>query len=90
MPDYKSEQIRNVSVIGHAGTGKTSFCEAVLFSSGVTNRMGSVSEGNSTSDYHEDEIEKQMSINSAVMNAFWKKTSGDKIKINLIDTTSPI
>lgn len=86
MPDYKSEQIRNVSVIGHAGTGKTSFCEAVLFSSGVTNRMGSVSEGNSTSDYHEDEIEKQMSINSAVMNAFWKKTSGDKIKINLIDT----
>lgn len=86
MPDYKSEQIRNVSVIGHAGTGKTSFCEAVLFSSGVTNRMGKVSEGNTTSDYHEDEIEKQMSINSSVMNAFWKKNGGDKIKINLIDT----
>lgn len=86
MPDYKSEQIRNVSVIGHAGTGKTSLCEAILFSSGVINRMGSVSEGNTVSDYHEDEIEKQMSINSAVMNAFWKKSKGDKIKINLIDT----
>ncbi|MCB0721723.1 MAG: elongation factor G [Ignavibacteriae bacterium] len=86
MPDYKSEQIRNVSVIGHAGTGKTSFCEAVLFSSGVTNRMGNVTEGNTVSDYHEDEIEKQMSINASVMNAFWKKSKGDKIKINLIDT----
>ena len=88
MPDYKSEQIRNVSVIGHAGTGKTSFCEAVLFSSGVTNRMGNVTEGNTVSDYHEDEIEKQMSINASVMNAFWKKSKGDKIKINLIDTPS--
>ena len=86
MPDYQSNQIRNVSLIGHAGTGKTVLSEAFLFNSGVINRMGRISDGNTVSDYHQDEIEKQMSINSSLMNVHWKKSGGEKVRINIIDT----
>ena len=86
MPDYKSEQIRNITVIGHGGCGKTILTEGILHSAGVTNRFGKIEEGNTVSDYHKDEIEKQMSINSALMNCFWKKSDGEKVKFNIIDT----
>lgn len=86
MPDYKSEQIRNISIIGHGGCGKTILSEGILHAAGVTNRFGKIEEGNTVSDYHKDEIEKQMSINSSLMNCFWKKSNGEKIKFNIIDT----
>ena len=86
MPDYKSEQIRNITIIGHGGCGKTILAEGILHSAGVTNRFGKIEEGNTVSDYHKDEIEKQMSINSSLLNCFWKNANGDKIKFNIIDT----
>jgi len=86
MPDYKSEQIRNITIIGHGGCGKTILAEGILHSAGVTNRFGKIEEGNTVSDYHKDEIEKQMSINSSLLNCFWKDSNGEKIKFNIIDT----
>lgn len=86
MIDYKSENIRNISIIGHGGCGKTIFSEGILFASGMTNRFGKIEEGNTVSDYHKDEIEKQISINSAMLHAFWKNSKGEKIKLNILDT----
>ncbi len=86
MPDYKSEQIRNITIIGHGGCGKTILAEGILHSAGVTNRFGKIEEGNTVSDYHKDEIEKQMSINSSLLNCYWKNSKDEKIKFNIIDT----
>ena len=86
MADYKSDQIRNFSIIGHGGCGKTIFSEGILYAAGVTNRFGKIEEGNTVSDYHKDEVEKQISINSSILNAFWKNTKGEKIKFNILDT----
>ena len=86
MPDYKSEQIRNISIIGHGGCGKTILAEGIMHAAGVTNRFGKIEEGNTVSDYHKDEIEQQRSINAALMNCFWKNSKGEKIKMNIIDT----
>ena len=81
MKEYTPDHIRNVALIGHGGAGKTSFAEAMLFSAGATNRLGKVSEGNTLSDYHPDEIERQISINTSLLNCEWKNT-----KINILDT----
>lgn len=81
MKEYAPDQIRNIALIGHGGAGKTSFAEAVCFAAGSTNRLGRVEEGNTVSDYHPDEVERQISINSAVISNEWKG-----FKINLIDT----
>jgi elongation factor G len=81
MKEYTTDQIRNISLVGHGGSGKTTFAEACLFASGATNRLGNVAEGNTASDYHPDEIERQISINASLLVLDWKGT-----KINLIDT----
>jgi elongation factor G len=81
MKEYTPDHIRNVSLIGHGGAGKTSFSEAMLFSAGSTTRLGRVEEGNTLSDYHPDEIERQISINTALLYCDWKGT-----KINVLDT----
>lgn len=86
MASIKSENIRNIALVGHGGSGKTSFAEGVLYASGVTNRLGKVEEGNTVSDYHKDEVEKKLSINSSLMNTIWKGSDGVDRKINLIDT----
>jgi len=86
MSAIKPENIRNITLAGHGGSGKTTFAEGVLFASGATNRLGKVDEGNTVSDYHKDEIEKKLSINSSIMNAKWKDSAGTEIKINIIDT----
>jgi elongation factor G len=81
MKEYTPDNIRNVALIGHGGAGKTSVAEAMLFSAGTTNRLGKVQDGNTLSDYHPDEIERQISINTSLLNCEWKST-----KINILDT----
>ncbi|MCE1164656.1 MAG: elongation factor G [Bacteroidetes bacterium] len=86
MPDYKSEQIRNISIIGHGSCGKTILSEGMLYAAGVINRFGKIEEGNTVSDYHKDEVERQQSINSSLLNCFWKNAKGEAVKLNIVDT----
>ena len=81
MKEYESTKIRNVVVLGHGGTGKTSLLEAALFAAGAINRVGRIDEGNTTSDHDPDEIKRQLSISLSVLPCEW-----DGHKISLIDT----
>src|SRR5437773_3638566 len=74
-------KIRNVAVVGHRGTGKTSLVEALLFQAGATNRLGTVESGSTVSDWDEDEQRRQMSLSASVCHLEWQGR-----KINLIDT----
>src|SRR6185295_400369 len=74
-------KIRNVAVVGHRGTGKTSLVEALLFQAGATNRLGTVEAGSTVSDWDEDEQRRQMSLSASVEHVEWQGR-----KINLIDT----
>src|SRR5256714_4882111 len=76
-----ADQIRNVALVGHRGTGKTSLFEALLFEAGAINRLGSVVDGSTVSDADEDEKARQMSISAALGSFEWEGR-----KINLIDT----
>jgi len=78
---YGAEKIRNVALISHSGAGKTSLAEAMLFASGAVNRLGSVGDGTTTSDYEPEEIKRQISINLSLLPCQWNDT-----KLNLIDT----
>jgi elongation factor G len=81
MKVYNPTRIRNVVLLGHAGSGKTTLAETMLFEAGAINRRGSIEENNTVSDYHPLEKEKQKSIFSCFMNLDWRG-----YKINLIDT----
>jgi elongation factor G len=81
MPHKAADRIRNVALIGHRGSGKTSLHEALLFEAGVVNRLGSVEDGTTTSDYEPDEQGREMSIGATV-----SSFDHDGRKINLIDT----
>ncbi|MFY9580003.1 MAG: elongation factor G [Gaiellaceae bacterium] len=74
-------KIRNVAVVGHRGTGKTSLVEAMLFQGGATNRLGTVESGSTVSDWDEDEQKRQMSLAATICHLDWQER-----KINLIDT----
>ena len=76
-----ADRIRNVALVGHRGSGKTSLHEALLFSAGVTNRLGSVTEGTTVSDTDPDEKARQMSISAALSSFEWQQR-----KVNLLDT----
>jgi elongation factor G len=80
MKEYGTEKIRNLVLLGHGGTGKTSLSEAALFVSGAINRLGRVDDGTTTSDYDPDEIKRKVSINASIVPCEWKDH-----KINLID-----
>ncbi|MGD8749706.1 MAG: elongation factor G [Balneolaceae bacterium] len=81
MNVYKPSKIRNVVLLGHSGSGKTTMAETMLFESGSKNRRGSVEQKNTSSDYHEIEHEKGKSVFSSILNLDWRGN-----KINLIDT----
>ncbi len=81
MKHYAPEDIRNVAVVGHGSSGKTTLVEAMLFTSNATTRMGKPEDGNTVCDYDPDEIKRRMSISAAVAPLEWKDT-----KFNLIDT----
>ena len=81
MKEYQTAQIRNVVLLGHGGTGKTSLSEAALFTTGATTRLGRVDDGNTVSDYDPDEIKRQISISLSLLPCEWRDH-----KINLIDT----
>ena len=74
-------KIRNVAVVGHRGTGKTSLVEALLFQAGATNRLGTVESGSTVSDWDDDEQRRQMSLSASICHVEWQGR-----KINLIDT----
>jgi len=74
-------KIRNVAVVGHRGTGKTSLVEAMLFQAGAINRLGTVEAGTTTTDWDEDEQKRQMSLAASLAHLEWQGR-----KINLIDT----
>ncbi len=78
---FTTHQIRNVVLLGHSGSGKTSLAECMLYESGAIARRGSVEDSSTTSDYTHIERERGNSVFSAVMNAKWKDS-----KINIIDT----
>ncbi len=81
MKTYEGKDIRNVGVVGHGDSGKTSLTSALLFTAGATNRLTKVDEGNTVTDFDEEEIQRKISISTALAYAEWKKT-----KINFLDT----
>ena len=81
MKKFESSAIRNVAVVGHGDSGKTSLVAAALFNSGMINRLGSVDDGTAPTDYGESEIERKISINTALAYCVHNDH-----KINLIDT----
>ena len=80
MPVFEPGKIRNVAVVGHRGTGKTSLVEALLFQAGETNRLGTIDAGSTTSDWDDDEQERKMSISLSLTHVEWQER-----KLNLID-----
>jgi elongation factor G len=81
MAKYESKFLRNVTIVGHGATGKTSLCESLLFISGKTDRPGRVDEGTSCMDYEPEEQKRRISISAATNSIEWEKH-----KINILDT----
>ncbi len=81
MNIYTTDKIRNVCLLGHGGSGKTSLAEAMAYLSGITSRMGKVSDGNTISDYSKEEQKRQFSISTSVIPIEW-----EGYKINILDT----
>ena len=81
MKEYKSTNLRNIAVIGHGKSGKTSLVEACLFNAGAGKRLGKVDDGTSLTDYEPEEVKRKLSISSALAVCEW-----DNYKLNFIDT----
>jgi elongation factor G len=81
MKVFDTRDIRNVALIGHGDSGKTCVTSALLFAAGAVNRLGSVDDGTAVTDFDEEEIDRKISIQTAVAHLQWKNT-----KVNLIDT----
>ena len=81
MKVYPASEIRNVAVVGHNDTGKTSLVSQLLFDAGATTRLGRIDDGTTTTDFDQDEIDRKHSISAAIAFAEWKNT-----KVNLLDT----
>ncbi|MGN6184341.1 MAG: elongation factor G [Thermoanaerobaculia bacterium] len=81
MKVYSGSEIRNVAIVGHNDTGKTTLVSQLLFNAGAQTRMGRVEDGSTVTDFDPDEVERKHSISAAVAYAEWKD-----MKINLLDT----
>jgi elongation factor G len=81
MKEYATENIRNVALVSHSGGGKTTAGEAMLYVTGVINRMGSVEQGNTVSDFEEEEIRRNLSLSTSILPLEFKDH-----KINILDT----
>lgn len=81
MPTYDSNHVKNIALLGHAGSGKTTLAECMLYEAGITKRRGTIAAKNTMSDYHELETERQSSVFASLMHTPWKD-----YKINIIDT----
>src|SRR5687768_12031155 len=81
MKVYDAASIRNVAVVGHGGCGKTQLVSALLFTSGMVNRLGKVDDGTTVTDYDDEEIARKHTLTASLAYAEWNKS-----KINLIDT----
>jgi elongation factor G len=81
MKTYQPTDIRNFAIVGHATAGKTMLSEAMLLCAGAINRMGSISAGNTVSDYHDSERERQISVHASMLHCEWLGK-----KFNIIDT----
>ncbi len=81
MKVYDGASIRNVALVGHSGSGKTQLVSALLFTSGMMNRLGRVDDGTTTTDYDEEEVARKHTLSATLAYAEWNKT-----KINFIDT----
>ena len=73
MKVYRTDEIRNVVLLGHGGSGKTSLAEAMLYVSGAVSRMGKISESNTTSDFDKEEQKRGFSISTSPIPIEWGK-----------------
>ena len=80
MRQYEASNIRNIAVVGHSGCGKTSLVEALLYRTGVTDRLGKATEGTTVSDYDPEEIKRKASLNLSIVPIEYSD-----VKINLLD-----
>ena len=80
MKEYPPDKVRNIALIGHGSTGKTSLAEAMLFASGATTRLGRVEDGTTVSDWDPDEQKRGLSVNPAVV-----PVEANGLKINVVD-----
>jgi elongation factor G len=81
MRVFESDSIRNICVVGHGAAGKTSLTSAILYDTGAVNRLARVEDGNTVTDWEDEEIERKISISSALAHCEWNKK-----KINILDT----
>src|SRR5512136_2005600 len=81
MGKYDTTKLRNLGIIAHGGAGKTSLAEAVLFTTGMIDRLGRVDDGSSTMDFEPEEIKSKISITSALDHCEW-----DRHSIHIVDT----
>lgn len=81
MDVFRTDRIRNVVLLGHGGSGKTTVAEAMAYLSGITSRLGNVTDGNTISDYDKEEQKRKFSISTSVIPIVW-----DKVKVNILDT----
>ena len=81
MKDYRTENLRNIALLGHGSSGKTTIAEAMLYNTGVLDRFGRVEDGNTVTDYDPEEIKRRISISAATAPCEWREN-----RINVIDT----
>src|SRR5215472_7736155 len=87
MKAYATESIRNIGIAGHGDTGKTQLVSSLLFTAGMTSRLGKVTEGSTVTDWDEEEIARKITIQTGLAYAEWTPSGqAEKVKINFLDT----